>query len=130
MGPLHRDGEAARAELLLVGIDRPGYGLSTPRPGRTIADWIPDAAAVADALELEELVAIGESTGGAYALALAALVPGRVLGVVACCALTDTRFEEARATMSRPHCHAEWDAPDRDGAVAAEWPRTAWTAAR
>ena len=53
LDPVHRDLEAARAGLLLVGIDRPGYGVSTPLPGRTIADWIPDAMAVADELGLE-----------------------------------------------------------------------------
>ena len=37
---------AARAGLRLIGIDRPGYGRSTPRPGRTIADGVPDALAV------------------------------------------------------------------------------------
>ncbi len=119
LDPVHRDGEAASADLLLVGIDRPGYGMSTPLPGRTIADWIPDATAVADALGMDTFVAVGESTGGAYALALAALLPDRLLGVVACCSLTDMRCDEARATMSRPHCHALWDAPDRASAMVA-----------
>jgi pimeloyl-ACP methyl ester carboxylesterase len=25
--------------LRIIGIDRPGYGLSSPRPGRSIVDW-------------------------------------------------------------------------------------------
>ena len=119
LDPIHRDAEAARAGLLLVGVDRPGYGLSTPLPGRTIADWVPDAVAVADELKVDQFVAIGKSTGGAYALALAAQVPDRALGVVACCSLTDMRYEAARTTMSRPHCHAVWDASDRQSAIAA-----------
>ncbi len=119
MDPVHREAEATAADLLLIGIDRPGYGASTPLPGRTIADWIPDALAVVDELGVDEFLTAGESTGGAYALALAALVPDRVLGVVPCCAMTDMRYEEARSTMSRPHCHAVWDAPDRPSALAA-----------
>jgi pimeloyl-ACP methyl ester carboxylesterase len=115
----HLAEEAAEAHLLLIGIDRPGYGMSSPNPGRSIARWVPDALAVADELGVSRFVAVGESTGGAYALALAALVPDRVLGVVACCAMTDMRCDEARSTMSRPHCHAVWDAPDRDSAIAA-----------
>jgi pimeloyl-ACP methyl ester carboxylesterase len=111
--------EASGAGLRLVGIDRPGHGNSTPQPGRTIAGWVPDAMAVADHLGVTKFVAIGESTGGAYALALAALAPDRVLGVVACCAMTDMRHEEARRTMSPPHTHAVWDAPNRDAAIAA-----------
>jgi len=119
LDPVHRDAEAAKADLLLIGIDRPGYGMSTPLPGRTIADWIPDALAVVKELGVDRFLAVGESTGGAYALALAALVPERVLGVVACCSLTDMRSEEARSTMSREHCQTVWDAPDRRSALAA-----------
>ena len=119
MEPAYLGPEATDAGLLLVGIDRPGYGMSTPSPGRTIAGWIPDALAVADELSIGRFAAVGESTGGAYALALAALVPDRLLGVVACCAMTDMRWEPARSTMSRAHCHAVWDAADRESAVAA-----------
>jgi pimeloyl-ACP methyl ester carboxylesterase len=111
--------EAAAAGLRIVGVDRPGYGLSTPRPGRTITDVVADLLAVADHLHIDEFVTVGVSTGGAYALATAALGPERVLGVVACCAMTDMRWQLARATVSRPHAHAVWDAPDRDAAIAA-----------
>jgi pimeloyl-ACP methyl ester carboxylesterase len=119
LDPAYLGPQATDAGLRLIGIDRPGYGTSTPDPGRTIAGWIPDVLAVTDELRIGRFVAIGESTGGAYALALAALVPDRVLGVVACCAMTDMRWGPARAAMSRAHCHAVWDAPDRESAVAA-----------
>ena len=70
--------EAAEAGFRLIGIDRPGYGLSTPWPGRSIVDWVPDGIAVADHLGIGRFVAVGVSTGGAYVLALAALHPDRV----------------------------------------------------
>ena len=111
--PAFLDADAVAAGLRIVGIDRPGYGLSTTQPGRTIAGWVPDALAVADQLDLAKFIVVGTSTGGAYALATAALAPDRVLGVVACCAVTDMRAPEPRATMSAPHAHALWDAPDR-----------------
>jgi pimeloyl-ACP methyl ester carboxylesterase len=117
--PAHLAPQAVAAGLRIIGIDRPGYGLSTPRPGRTIADWVPDALAVADHLAIARFVAAGTSTGGAYALALGALAPDRILGVLACCSMTDTRWTEGRATMSQPHTHAVWDAPDRAAALAA-----------
>src|SRR3954464_6157218 len=78
---------AATAGLRLIGIDRPGYGLSEPQPGRTLVGWIRDAIAVADRLGAEQFGTVGVSTGGAYALALAAMEPPRVLGVVACAAM-------------------------------------------
>jgi len=110
---------AVDAGLRIVGLDRPGYGLSDPQPGRTIGGWVPEALAVADHLGIDRFVTVGISTGGAYALAAAALAPERVLGVVPCCSMTDMRHQPARATVSRPHAHAVWDAPDRDSAIAA-----------
>src|SRR6266545_3364849 len=61
-----KSGAAAAGEVGLrtIGIDRPGYGLSTPLPGRSIADWVPDALAVLDTLGVERCVAVGVSTGG------------------------------------------------------------------
>jgi pimeloyl-ACP methyl ester carboxylesterase len=105
--------------LRIVGIDRPGYGLSTPRPGRTIADWVPDALAVADRLGIDRFAAVGVSTGGAYSLALAAKSE-RVLGVVACCALTDMRWADGKALVMRGGGQIAdiWNARDRDGALA------------
>ncbi len=104
--------------LRLIGIDRPGYGLSTPYPGRTIADWVGDGLAVADALGLDQFLTAGMSTGAAYSLALAAMAPERVSGVVVGCGMTDMRHAESRAGMSGPSIHGVWDATDRDAAIA------------
>jgi pimeloyl-ACP methyl ester carboxylesterase len=114
LAPIARD-----AGLRIVGIDRPGYGRSTPRPGRDIASWIPDALAVLDRLEIDRFVAVGISTGGAYALALASISP-RVLGCVACCALTDMRWAEGKAAMMRDGGQIAqiWSAHDREAALA------------
>jgi pimeloyl-ACP methyl ester carboxylesterase len=109
---------AAAAGLRIVGIDRPGYGLSTPLPERTIADCVPDGLAVADHLGIDRFIAVGVSTGGAYALALAALAPSRVIGVVACCALSDMRWAEGKAMMGTGRTDEIWEAPDREAALA------------
>jgi pimeloyl-ACP methyl ester carboxylesterase len=116
--PAAMAGAAADSGLRVVGIDRPGYGLSTTRPGRTIADWVPDGLAVVDHLGVERFIAVGVSTGGAYALALAASAPERVIGVVACCALSDMRWSDGRALMTGSGTLDIWDAPDRDAAMA------------
>ena len=119
LSPAWLDAAAAEAGLRLIGVDRPGYGLSTPMPGRTILSVVADMLDVADQLSIDRFATVGVSTGGAYALALAALAPARVLGVVACCSMTDMSWAPGRATMSPPHAHAVWDAPDRDAAIAA-----------
>ncbi|HTO09667.1 MAG TPA: alpha/beta hydrolase [Myxococcota bacterium] len=107
----------ARAQgLRLIGIDRPGYGKSSVQPGRKIADWVSDGLAVADSLGAERFVAVGVSTGGAYSLALAAASP-RVIGVVACCALTDMRWPEGRRMMDKPGTGDIWAAASRETAL-------------
>jgi pimeloyl-ACP methyl ester carboxylesterase len=65
----------------LLTMDRPGYGLSDPRPGRRLLDWPADVAALADALELERFPIIGVSGGGPHALVCAAAMPTRVAAV-------------------------------------------------
>lgn len=106
---------AARAGIRLIGVDRPGYGLSTAQPGRTIGGWAADALAVLDHLAIDRFLAIGVSTGGAYALALASQSP-RVIGAVACCAVSDMAWAEGKAM--NVSCHAMWNARSRDEAIA------------
>jgi pimeloyl-ACP methyl ester carboxylesterase len=65
-----------------VSYDRPGYGGSTPSPDRGVATAAGYASAVADALGIDRFALMGYSHGGSHALACAALLPERVLGVV------------------------------------------------
>lgn len=69
------------AGVRLIGVDRPGYGLSQPKPGRGHADWPADVTALADSLELDRFAVLGYSRGGKYALACAALIPERLTAV-------------------------------------------------
>lgn len=62
----------------LIALDRPGYGASSPHPGRTMLTMAADVASVADALGLGRFAVAGVSGGGAYALACAHALPGRV----------------------------------------------------
>src|SRR5215203_926850 len=65
-----------------ASYDRPGYGGSTPRPDRHVVTAAGDTSAVADALGIDRFAVMGYSHGGSHALACAALLPERVLGVV------------------------------------------------
>jgi pimeloyl-ACP methyl ester carboxylesterase len=73
---------AAQLGVRWVSHDRPGYGGSTPNPGRTVAAAAAEVASIADALGIQQFAVMGHSGGGAYALACGALLPARVLGVV------------------------------------------------
>jgi pimeloyl-ACP methyl ester carboxylesterase len=78
--PLFPDTE--RFGLRWVSYDRPGYGGSTPNPGRDVASAAADVAAVTDALGVERFAVMSHSGGGPHALACAALLPEQVLAVV------------------------------------------------
>lgn len=56
-------------DIDLVTVDRPGYGRSTPQPGRKLLDWAGDAAALADTLGWNRFAVAGISGGGPHALA-------------------------------------------------------------
>ena len=73
---------AAERGIRWVSYDRPGYGGSTPHPGRDVASAAADVASVADALGIERFAVMGHSGGAAHALACAALLPQRVLAAV------------------------------------------------
>jgi pimeloyl-ACP methyl ester carboxylesterase len=73
---------ATRLGIRWVSYDRPGYGGSTPCPGRNLASAAADVASIADALGIDQFAAMGHSGGGSHALACAALLADRVLGVV------------------------------------------------
>jgi pimeloyl-ACP methyl ester carboxylesterase len=75
-GPL--SAAAAGVGIRLLSNDRPGYGGSTPQPGRTVADTAADVVAIADQLGVDRLAVWGESGGCPFALACAALLPDRV----------------------------------------------------
>jgi pimeloyl-ACP methyl ester carboxylesterase len=72
---------AERDGLRLVGIDRPGIGSSSPFIYENVAAFAGDLEIVADRLGLDELVVIGLSGGGPYALAAGACLPDRVHAV-------------------------------------------------
>jgi pimeloyl-ACP methyl ester carboxylesterase len=69
--------------IRLVGYDRAGYGGSTPRPGRSIADVASDVEDVLDALGLDRFATWGISGGGPHALACAALLENRCVAAAA-----------------------------------------------
>ena len=74
-------GAAERAGLRVASIARPGYAGSTRRPGRSVADVVPDVLAVVDALGADRFAVMGTSGGGPHALACGALAADRCVAV-------------------------------------------------
>jgi len=70
-----------------VTYSRAGAAGSTRHPGRAVADVAADVAAIADHLAAERFLTGGQSGGGPHALATGALLPDRVLAVLAVCSV-------------------------------------------
>jgi len=79
--------DARKRGIRLIGHSRPGYGGSTRRPGRSVADAARDVQALADALGIDRFAVWGISGGGPPALACAALLPRRVVAVASLAAV-------------------------------------------
>lgn len=75
--------DAESRGIRLISYERPGYGGSTPRPGRTVASAADDVAIIAKELKLSRLSVWGVSGGGPHALACAALLPDLVVAAAA-----------------------------------------------
>ncbi len=69
---------ASAAGARVIHVDRPGWGLSDPMPGRRIGDWPTDIAALADHLHVDRFAVAGVSGGGPFAAACAAQLGNRV----------------------------------------------------
>lgn len=71
---------AAERGLRVIGVERPGVGLSTHHDGRTLASWAADVEVFADRLGIDRFCVAGLSGGGPHALAVAHDLGDRVAG--------------------------------------------------
>jgi pimeloyl-ACP methyl ester carboxylesterase len=75
------DPVATATGIWLISPDRPGIGLSDPKPGRTLADWAHDVAELLDQLDVDRFAVMGWSMGGQYAAAVGYFLRHRVTRV-------------------------------------------------
>ena len=87
----------------LIGIDRPGIGLSDFKPGRQILDWPGDVVQLADVLGIDHFAVEGISGGGPYAAACAYKIPDRLTacGIIAGLGPIDLLGTEGMMTANR-----------------------------
>jgi pimeloyl-ACP methyl ester carboxylesterase len=84
------------ARYRTLALDLPGHGEATAaRDSWTVAGYAEDVAALIRELGLSDVILVGHSMGGPIALRTAALVPGRVRGIVGVDTLHDAEFEFA-----------------------------------
>jgi pimeloyl-ACP methyl ester carboxylesterase len=87
----------------IINIDRPGYGLSSFQPQRTLFDWPDDVLELADALELETFSIAGISAGGPYVAVCAYKIPERVFNatIISGVGLTDIEADTQKLYRKR-----------------------------
>ena len=79
--------DAAARGLRLISYDRPGFGGSSPSPGRSVANCAADARAICTALGVDRAAMWGISGGGPHVLACAALLPDLVVAAASLASL-------------------------------------------
>ena len=103
----------------VVAIDLAGHGDSgVNREDWSMVNFGADVAAVADALQLEDIVLVGHSMGGPVALEAARLLKGRVKMVIGADTLSDVSLRYADAQLAGMLAAMEADFPGTvDGMV-------------
>jgi pimeloyl-ACP methyl ester carboxylesterase len=74
---------SAQRNLRTITYSRPGYGGSTRIKGRSVASCAADVVAIANALGYDRFYSVGASGGAPHSIALAALLPDRVISAAA-----------------------------------------------
>jgi pimeloyl-ACP methyl ester carboxylesterase len=92
---------AEKMQVRLIGIDRPGMGLSCIKQKRTISDWASDIAEFADALKLKTFSIIGHSGGAPYIAACARYIPERLCKAVIVSGLAPFDYPEAITSLPK-----------------------------
>ena len=87
---------AITKNVRLIGIDRPGMGLSDFKKNRTLLDWPDDVVELADVLGIDKFAVEGISGGGPYAAACAYKIPERLIscGIISGLASKDLEMEK------------------------------------
>lgn len=84
----------------LITPERPGYGISDPKPDRVLLDWSRDVAELADHLGIRKFAVGGVSGGGPHAIACAYALGERVTVAFLLSSPSPTGFRGATDGMS------------------------------
>lgn len=85
--------------IRLISLDRPGFGVSDPKPHRSLLDWPDDVKEVANHLGIDTFSVIGVSGGGTYAAACAYKIPDRLHSATIVSGATPFHHGKAPKTM-------------------------------
>ena len=96
----HLHNAAYRNHYRLIGIDRPGLGLSSIDKSRSLLSWAADVEAFADNLSIKKFSIIGHSGGAPFVAACAYKIPDRLNGAAIVAGMGPFEIPEATACLS------------------------------
>lgn len=102
------DEYAKHLGIRLIAFDRPGFGASDPKPGRTLLSWADDVAEAVRCLGIEAYSVLGVSGGGAYAAACAYRALGGIRSAAMVASVAPFENGKPPASMSKPNRIAFW----------------------
>ena len=118
LDPLIFEADLVALGAKTVSVDRPGYGGSSPNPGRTITDHVDDVLALVDHLGVDRFAVLGVSSGGPYAVAAAGRCGTRVTKAAVVAGASDFGWDGAWDDYE-PNEAVIMREPDEDAAVRA-----------
>jgi pimeloyl-ACP methyl ester carboxylesterase len=95
------DSIASQLGIRLIGVDRPGAGLSDFKPGRRLVDFGQDVAVLMNGLGIETFPVLGWSGGGPHAAACAYALPTRVRRLSIVCGFSPLRADAGKGELRR-----------------------------
>lgn len=92
---------AVYSQCRLIGIDRPGMGLSSIDKKRNILSWPTDVVNFADCLKIEKFSVVGHSGGAPFVAACAYAIPDRLNGAAIISGMAPLDNLESQIGMAR-----------------------------
>jgi len=94
------DAPAREASVRLIAPDRPGFGLSDPKPGRSFSDWAEDVIQLSSHLRIYDFAVLGTSGGSPYVIACTDRISERLTGAGIVSGLSPLHNPAVRQAMS------------------------------
>lgn len=91
---------ARETGVRLIAPDRPGFGLSDPKPGRSFSDWAEDIIQLSSHLRIYDFAILGTSGGAPYVVSCAERIAERLIGAGVVSGLSPLRNPAVRQSMS------------------------------
>jgi pimeloyl-ACP methyl ester carboxylesterase len=93
------DAASRTTRVRLIVPDRPGFGMSDPKTGRSFLDWPGDISALAEHLGLYEFSILATSGGTPYAIACALRIPEHLASIGIVSAMSPIQYREVQLSM-------------------------------